>query len=315
MRIDDVRKLAAFDFQHTPEDQQRIQALLRSMGIDPKNLYQELEMSARFVNTHRDTSYSNAMLSLHSHTFYELLCCRSNAQVEYLIGSDRYRLQKGDIVFVPPGISHRPILPEQMDEPYVRDVIWISPEFMAILARDFAHSALHENMGYMMIRTAGTHWEFLSELFQAGVREEYQKHPNWETAVAGNTMMILSYLDRACTEHSGGALVSEKPQLLDRITAYVENHFSEHITVSDLARRFYVSESTISHLFKQKMGVSLYRYITQRRLIAAKLLIADKLPLEEIAHRLGFSDYSTFYRAFKQEFGISPRQYRTKLDN
>ena len=79
--------------------------------------------------------------------------------------------------------------------------------------------------------------------------------------------------------------------------------------MDDLARKFYVSNSTISHLFKQKMGVSLYRYITQRRLIAAKSLIGEKVAMEEIAHRVGFADYSTFYRAFRQEFGISPRQF------
>ena len=60
------------------------------------------------------------------------------------------------------------------------------------------------------------------------------------------------------------------------------------------------------------MGISLYRYITQRRLIAAKLLIGENHPLEEVARRVGFLDYSTFYRAFKQEYGISPRQFARK---
>ena len=186
---------------------------------------------------------------------------------------------------------------------------------MAALEQTFPNLLSPGRKDYVMIRTAGTRWDFLPELFQNGVREEWQKLPNWEAIVSSNTVMILSYLERACQEHSGGALVTEKPQLLDRITAYVENHFAEHITVSDLARRFYVSESSISHQFKEKMGVSLYRYITQRRLISAKLLISGKQPLEEIAHQLGFSDYSTFYRAFKHEFGISPRQYRAKLEN
>ena len=102
---------------------------------------------------------------------------------------------------------------------------------------------------------------------------------------------------------------AERPELLDRVAAYIEKNYTEHITIDDLARCFFVSNSTISHLFKQKMGVSVYRYITQRRLIAAKTLIGQKLPLEEISQQVGFSDYSTFYRAFKQEFGISPRQF------
>ena len=68
--------------------------------------------------------------------------------------------------------------------------------------------------------------------------------------------------------------------------------------------------STVSHLFRQKLGVSFYRYVTQRRLIAAKTLIEQGQPLEAVASQTGFLDYSGFYRAFKQEFCISPRQYR-----
>ena len=59
------------------------------------------------------------------------------------------------------------------------------------------------------------------------------------------------------------------------------------------------------------MGVSFYRCVTQRRLIAAKGLILEGTALEAVAGRTGFSDYSAFYRAFRQEYGISPRQYRT----
>ena len=58
------------------------------------------------------------------------------------------------------------------------------------------------------------------------------------------------------------------------------------------------------------MGVSFYRCVTQRRLIAAKALILDGHPLENVGQQVGFSDYSSFYRAFKQEYGIPPRQYR-----
>ena len=62
------------------------------------------------------------------------------------------------------------------------------------------------------------------------------------------------------------------------------------------------------------MGVSFYRCVTQRRLIAAKQLIAEGTILEHVGRQVGFSDYSTCYRAFKQEFGISPRRYRKMLD-
>ena len=97
----------------------------------------------------------------------------------------------------------------------------------------------------------------------------------------------------------------------DMAALYIEQHYAEHITVYDIAHKFYVSDSSISHHFKQKMGISIYHYVTQRRLISAKNLISKGMALEQVAARVGFSDYSAFYRAFKQEYGISPRQYRS----
>lgn len=308
MKIDDFPQLSRLGYPKTEEDQRKAQVILRDLGIDPANLYQELEMSSQYVNTHRDTTYSNAKISLHSHDYYEALFCRSDG-VEYLVGSERYRLQKGDIVFVPPGISHRPILPEKMTVPYERDVLWLSTEFMERIAVMFPDDTAHLRDHSVPIRTLGTRWEFLGDLFRAGVLEEEEKRPGWELAVMGNTMTIFAHMKRAYIERSTGTMRAEKPELLDRITAYIEQNYAEHITIDDLAKQFYVSNSTISHLFKQKMGVSLYRYITQRRLIAAKKLIAEKVPMEEVSSRIGFVDYSTFFRAFKQEYGISPRQF------
>ena len=304
-----MQKLVQQKWQNTEEDHLRMQAMMREMGINPDNFYQELEMSSRYVNTHRDVSFSTTRVNLHSHNYVEILYCKTSADVEYLIGSNRYRLQKGDIVYVPAGVSHRPIMPEKLAIPYERDVLWISTEFMDTIRNMYPdEGAALQNLS-VPIRTAGTRWEFLGDVFRNGVLEEERKRPGWETAVMGNTLLILTYMRRMYMERTAGTMQAEKPELLDRINGYIEQHYARHITIDDLARQFFVSNSTISHLFKQKMGVSLYRYITQRRLIAAKALITQKVPMEEIAHMVGFVDYSTFYRAFKQEFGISPRQF------
>jgi len=315
VKIDDMRKLTKLEFSHTEEDHHKMIAYLQQIGIDPTNLYQELEMSSRYVNTHRDTSYSNATVSLHSHNYIEILYCRTSSDVEYLIGSERYKLQKGDIVFVPPGVSHRPIMPEKLTVPYERDVLWISQEFVKMIAGISSGDAIDPPEYSVPIRTGGTRWEFLGELFRAGVIEEEKKRPGWEVAVIGNTLTILAHMKRAYAERSTGTMKAERPELLDKVTSYIESHYAERITVSDLSRKFYVSDSSISHLFKEKMGISLYHYVTQRRLISAKNLIAEGTALEQVGSRVGFSDYSTFYRAFKQEYGISPRQYRNMQEN
>jgi AraC-like DNA-binding protein len=85
------------------------------------------------------------------------------------------------------------------------------------------------------------------------------------------------------------------------------------ITLDEAARHFFVSQSTITQLFRKKMGVSFYQCVTQRRLIAAKTLIARGIAMEAISEQVGLADYSAFYRAFKKEYGISPAQYRKML--
>ena len=70
MKLTDLRRVASqIAPPLTPEKHEQMRHLLRQMGLDPDNLYQELEMSSHYVDTHRDTSFSNTQVQLHSHTF------------------------------------------------------------------------------------------------------------------------------------------------------------------------------------------------------------------------------------------------------
>lgn len=313
MKLDELGRLKYIlkDADITSENDVKIvQEFLREKGYDIGNFYQELEMYSRFVDMHQDTSYANSSLNLHSHTFYEVLYCRSNSGVQYLVGTERYRLQRGDIVFVPPGVGHRPILEENLVEPYRRDVLWMSTEFIKGVLSLVPDYGDRKEKRHSLLRTAGTRWEILGDYFRAGVREAEQRAFGWQAALCGNTTQLLVLLARAMEEEGEETLGVEKPELLDEVMAYIEANLGEKITLADTAKRFWVSESTISQTFRQKMDVSFHHYVTQRRLIAAKLMILDGVTMEEISERIGFADYSTFYRAFKQEFGISPRQFR-----
>lgn len=275
---------------------------------------QHTRMRTNYVDTFRRYNDSNTQISLHSHNYYELLYCRSNCNVEYLIGTDRYLLQKGDIVFISPGVSHRPLLPTEMQEPYVRDIIWLSTDFVQqlynVLPSDFSPAMSH----LRLLRTSPETRELLGHYFDIGVRETERKEVCWHAAVVANTILLMTLLRRAAENTASEPLHAEKPELLEQIIRYVEEHLSEKITLTETAKRFWVSESTICQTFRKRMGASFYRYVIQRRLIAAKVLIGRGIPLEELSVQVGFSDYSAFYRAFRQEYGISPRHYRKQLE-
>ena len=283
-------------------------ALLAAGEHGSVNLYQEVAMRSRTVDVQRDSSLLVQNVQLHSHTFYEIICC-CQGSIQYLLGSRRYRVGRGDILFIPPGTGHRPLLAPDMPQSYDRYVMWLSREYADHLRRRYPDVARFLTMPPMLLRTGGPAFDRVAQTFAAAIREEEQQEPGWEAAVTGATLQLLVQFSRLLVA-AGTLPPAEQPELLDRVLSYVETHLGDKITLADTARQFLVSESTVSQLFRQRMGTSFYRCVTQRRLIEAKARIAAGDTLEEVARGVGFGDYSAFYRAFRQEFGVSPARYR-----
>lgn len=99
---------------------------------------------------------------------------------------------------------------------------------------------------------------------------------------------------------------------LDRVAAYITEHLAEPLSLDRLAGQFYVSKYYLNHQFKQATGLTLYQYILKKRLLAARNLLMEGGRAMDVCFRCGFNDYSNFRRAFKREFGKSPKEYQVK---
>ena len=309
VKLSDVRFISNL----CENDRASVTQKLIEQGFDLSNIYQELEMTSRFVDTHMDISYGDIPVNFHSHTYYEIAYVLSNSGIQYLCGTKRYSLQRGDVIIVPPGIGHKPLFPSELAEPYRRIVLWVSPEFVETVNHIIPDYTPQFSEQMFFLRTAGTPYEFIGNYFHNGLKEAHEKKECWQVSLCGNTMQLLVNCIRAFKDSANHSLKSEKPELLDDVVSYIESHLSQKITLSDTAQRFFVSESTIGQTFQKKMHVSFYHYVTQRRLIAAKSMMMIEPNLDTLSIKVGFSDYSTFYRAFKKEFGISPREYRNLI--
>lgn len=104
--------------------------------------------------------------------------------------------------------------------------------------------------------------------------------------------------------------VKRKQDLLKQICGFVDENLDKNITLQLLAEQFGVSVSTVTQLFQRRANTTFHRFVTQRRMAEAERLIARNMPLEEVGKRIGYTDHSSFYRAFKQSYGISPREYK-----
>ena len=314
MKLDEINLINQLYINQSYKDNPaQFQEALHKSGIDLSSIYQELEMSSRFVDTHMDISTGDIPVNLHSHSYYEMVYVLSNSGTQYLIGAKRYLLQRGDIILVPPGIGHKPLFPSQLAEPYRRIVIWFSTDFIEGMKPFLPYDSMKQEGRVFLLRTAGTSWDNIGKLFHVGLKEAHEKKEGWQIALYGNTMQLLTLFWRAMQEPQNRPPKTEKPELLDNVVSYIETHLHEKITLSDTATRFFVSESTIGQTFQKRMHVSFYHYVTQRRLIAAKSMILEESNLDLLSEKVGFSDYSSFYRAFKKEFGISPREYRNLI--
>ena len=108
---------------------------------------------------------------------------------------------------------------------------------------------------------------------------------------------------------------AQRKQLLqNQIRAYVDLHLTEKITLKMIAGYCGVSVSTVTQLFQKKLGTTFHEYVTCRRMETAVALIRQGVPLEQVGKQVGYQDHSTFYRAFRQYTGASPREYRNKLN-
>ena len=98
-----------------------------------------------------------------------------------------------------------------------------------------------------------------------------------------------------------------------KICTYIDEHIRENITLDMLAEAFFLSKYYISHTFTETMGISIHQYIIKRRLEACKNALIGPDSMDKIAADYGFNSYSSFFRYFKKEYGLSPNEYRKQL--
>lgn len=278
------------------------------------NIWKEIQMEDSCTEIRIQTNTDNSgHVFLHSHTFYEILLCKSG-NIQYLLGDKRFRIQQGDILLIPPGVSHQPLFPEPLKEPYSRYVIWINAAYWHQQCEEFpdlnfAFEQCQKRGSYLLRSTRAT-WSGLFSAASAALKETEERKLGWGYCTRTAVISLMAHISRTYYYQDLQMPAAEKSVLVDDLFCYIDEHLREKITLEGTAKHFLVSPSTISHTFQKNMQVSFHHCVIQRRLIAAKNGILSGVPLQEIWESCGFPDYSSFYRSFKKEYGISPREFK-----
>ncbi|MBS5934000.1 MAG: response regulator [Clostridiales bacterium] len=98
---------------------------------------------------------------------------------------------------------------------------------------------------------------------------------------------------------------------LDQIKKYIDEHYTEGITLEETANAFYVSKEYLSKTFKGTVGKGFSEYVTALRMEKAKLLILEYgIPIKEVGAMVGYLDQAHFYKTFKKFYGKTPGEMR-----
>ena len=117
-----------------------------------------------------------------------------------------------------------------------------------------------------------------------------------------NTAPIKNFQDFTLNEHSTYAV---------QIKNVIDSNYSSSISINDITDLANLSHSYACKIFKQAYGVSIKKYLTQCRIIAAThLLSSTNKPIKEIAYLVGYNDELYFSNAFFKEYGMRPSIYR-----
>lgn len=105
---------------------------------------------------------------------------------------------------------------------------------------------------------------------------------------------------------------SSTQQTVNRIIAYIQEHIHESISVSDVAKHFYLNPDYVSRLFKNHVHVSVGNYISIQKTSSAQSLLREGYTVSEVQEKLGYSSYAYFFKSFKKNTGLTPSQYRNQ---
>lgn len=112
---------------------------------------------------------------------------------------------------------------------------------------------------------------------------------------------------------SQGGIEIRENLLINDIIAYINQNFSRDISLDEISKEFYRDKYYISHLFKEEVGVTLWNYVIFRRLTAFNDLIRTNMPIEEACFRVGFQNYSNFFKLYKKHMQMTPAQFKKSL--
>lgn len=262
--------------------------------------YDFTEIPIPFYYEHMVKNNVTSMHKAHYHICHEIYYL-VKGEINYFINDQIYNIHDGDLILIPKGILHKTLTISEKG--YERILINVYDEF---LKENVKHC--FENFCYRIPPKYGRKIiGMLQEIEeQNSIKDEFREEMIQEKI--HGLLVTLIRLSRAESKVLSSGSYDDK---LEDVMKYVREHFSEPLTLQNIADHFFVSREYFSSMFKQKTGLGFNEYLNQIRVSnAMKLLENPNETITGAAYKSGYNDSSYFASVFKKVCGISPKKYQ-----
>ncbi|MDO5444241.1 MAG: AraC family transcriptional regulator [Eubacteriales bacterium] len=245
----------------------------------------------------------------HFHEFDKIVILLSG-KVDYAVENEIYTLMPRDILMIRHHTIHKAIIDKSV--PYNRIIIYLDEKYYSSVFPESDLTICFEHADKSGKRRISIPEERRTDIFSLLEKYETVSFGSESSVKAMKETYIIQLLILLSeeTDVHPESLSLKHGSKIEETLSYINEHLGSELSVEQLSSRLFLSKSHFMRLFSEATGTTVHSYILQRRLLNASRLIREGTDAAEAARLNGFDDYSSFYRAFKKNLGVSPRNIK-----